>query len=83
MAFDRPPAGADPNIGLIVARIAPGAHITLDFARMSDSLWVPKGMTIKGEARILLVHSKNLNEELKFSNYTLQTPSAAAEVARR
>jgi hypothetical protein len=71
------------NIGLIVARINPGAHITLDFARMSEALWVPKNITIKGEARILLVHSKNLNEELTFSNYTLQNPAASAQVARK
>jgi hypothetical protein len=71
------------NIGLVVARINPGAHITLDFTRMSEVLWVPKNITIKGEARILLVHSKNLNEELTFSNYTLQNPSAATQVASR
>jgi hypothetical protein len=70
------------NIGLILARICPGAHISLDFTRMSDTLWVPKNITIKGEARILLVHSKNLNEELTFSDYT-QNPTASAQVARR
>jgi hypothetical protein len=71
------------NIGLIIARIDPGAHITLDFTRMSEALWVPKNITIRGEAKILLVHSKNLNEELTFSDYTLRNPAAAAQVARR
>jgi hypothetical protein len=71
------------NIGLIVARISPGAHISLDFTRVSEALWVPKNIAIKGEAKILLVHSKNLNEELTFSNYTLANPAGTAEVARR
>jgi hypothetical protein len=56
-------------IGVILARIGPGARITLDFTRVSDSLWVPKELTIKGEARVLLVHTKNLDEQLTFSGY--------------
>jgi len=69
------------SIGLILARIGPGAHITLDFSRVSNTLWVPKQITIKGEARILLVHNKNLNEELTFSNYHLPERGASSEVA--
>jgi hypothetical protein len=69
------------SIGLILARIGPGAHIVLDFARVSDSLWVPKQIVIKGEARILLVHNKNLDERLTFSNYHLPDRSAGPEVA--
>ncbi len=71
------------NIGLIVARIGHGAHITLDFTRMSDTLWVPKGIYVRGEAKILLIHSKNLNEDVTFSNYTLPSPATAAQVASR
>jgi hypothetical protein len=57
------------SIGLIVARIAQGAHIYLDFDRISDSLWVPKNITVKGAAKILLIHTKELDEEISFSDY--------------
>lgn len=62
------------SVGLILARIGPGAHISLEFTRISDKLWVPKEITIKGEARILLVHNKNLDEELSFSAWRWPGP---------
>lgn len=71
------------TVGFILARIGPGAHITLDFSRISDKLWVPKEITIKGEARILLVHNKKLDEELSFSDYHLPAGSAGEQFARR
>jgi hypothetical protein len=57
------------SIGLILARIGPGAHITLSFERISDALWLPKDINIKGSARVLLVHNKDLNEHLTFADY--------------
>jgi len=62
------------SIGFILARIGPGAHINMDFTRISDDLWVPRDIVVKGAARVLLVHTKNLDENLTFSNYRLQTP---------
>jgi hypothetical protein len=63
------------SIGLILARIAPGAHITLDMTRVSPTLWVAKEITINGEAKVLLVHTKNLNEQLTFTGYHTGKPS--------
>jgi hypothetical protein len=57
------------SIGWIVARIGPGARFTVEQTRVADGLWMPKHITIKGVARVLMVHSKNLNESLRFSGY--------------
>jgi hypothetical protein len=56
-------------IGWVLARIGPGAEITLDMTRVTDQLWMPKRICIHGSARVLMVHNKNLNEELTFSGY--------------
>jgi len=61
------------SIGLILARIGEGAHITLELSRVTDGLWMPKEITINGTARVLLVHNKNLDEQLTFSHYHLQS----------
>ena len=57
------------TIGWIVARIGPGARIFLDMTKVNDSLWMPSRITINGSAKVLMVHNKNLNEELVFSGY--------------
>jgi hypothetical protein len=62
------------SIGLILARIGPGARISLDMARITPGLWMPRQITINGTARVLLVHNKNLNEQLEFTGYHLGPP---------
>jgi hypothetical protein len=68
-------------IGFILARIGPGAHIEMEFSRLSDSLWMPKSLSIKGDAKVLLVHTKDLDEDLTFTNYR-QASGAGEQVAR-
>ena len=69
------------SIGVILARIGPGAHITLSFERISDALWLPKDINIKGAARVLLVHTKDLNEHLTFADYHYRGGQQTEEVA--
>ncbi|MDP9171788.1 MAG: hypothetical protein M3N54_14320 [Acidobacteriota bacterium] len=57
------------SIGWILARIGAGAEISLQMTRVTDQLWMPKQICINGSARVLMVHNKNLNEELTFSGY--------------
>jgi hypothetical protein len=59
------------SIGLILARISPGARITLDMERVAPGLWMPRKISINGVARVLLVHNKILNEQLEFTGYHL------------
>ncbi len=57
------------SIGLILARIGPGARIALDMDRIAPGLWMPRKIAIKGTARVLFVHDKNLNEKIEFTAY--------------
>jgi hypothetical protein len=68
------------SIGVILARIAPGAYITLEMGSIAPGLWMPRGITIDGDARVLLVHNRNLDERLTFSGYRLEQADAAAQV---
>ena len=57
------------EIGWVLARIGPGAEITLSMTRVADGLWMPGSIDIEGSAKVLMVHQKNLDEQLAFSNY--------------
>ena len=57
------------SIGWILARIGPGAEITLEMMPVTDALWMPKRISIKGAAKVLMFYTKDLNEELTFSGY--------------
>ncbi len=72
------------GIGFILARIAPGAHITLNMTRVNSSLWVTRDIEINGAARVFLVYTRNLDEEVTFSGYH-RGPDApnATPVAKR
>ena len=66
------------SIGWILARVANGAQITLEQARVENGLWMTKSITVDGAARVLLVHNKDLNEQITFSGYRPAGSSAAA-----
>jgi hypothetical protein len=53
----------------------------LNFERISDALWLPKNIDIKGAARVLLVHNKDLDEHLTFADYHYRGGQSAEEVA--
>lgn len=62
------------SIGWILARIGPGAEITLAMTPVTEGVWMPKQICINGSAKVLMVHNKNLNEELSFSGYHADAP---------
>ncbi len=57
------------EFGWIMARIGPGAHFSVEQTRVADGLWMPQKITIRGSARVLLVHTKVIDEELQFARY--------------
>jgi len=67
------------SIGWIVARIARGAHITLEQTRVADGFWMPKEITVNGIARVFMVHTKNLNEQVMFSGYHKEADASAGK----
>lgn len=67
------------SIGWVVARIGPGAHITLDMTRVAPNHWMPEHINVNGTARVLMVHNKTLREEITFSQYRrADAPQVAA-----
>lgn len=74
------------SIGWVMARIGPGANITFEQTRVADSLWMPKKICIAGDAKIFLVHDKDLTETVTFTGYHRPEPavlSASGPAARR
>jgi len=63
------------GIGWIVARIGPGARISVELSRVADRMWLPSVITIDGSARVLLVHRRNLDERIAFSDFRHQPGS--------
>lgn len=66
------------SIGWIVARMGPGARFTFEQTRVAEGLWLPKRLTIEGLVRVMMVYSKNLNEEIAYSGYHLEKQLQAA-----
>ncbi len=65
------------NIGVILARIAPGTKFELEQTRIADDLWLPRRIVINGTARVLMLHDKNLDEQLSFSGYHKESATSA------
>ena len=57
------------GIGWVLARIEPGTRFTLEQTRVENGLWMPRRITIAGAARVMILHSKTINEELTWSGY--------------
>jgi len=57
------------GIGWVLARIEPGMRFTLEQTRVENGLWMPRRVTIAGAARVMIVHSKAIVEDLSWSGY--------------
>ena len=58
------------GIGWILARVEPGAHINLSFTRVAENLWLPESINISGAAKVMMFYRKNLDEEIRYSDYS-------------
>lgn len=56
-------------MGWILARIGPGAHITIKQVKVDGEHWMPKELDINGSARIMLVKNRVLDETVSYSDY--------------
>ncbi|MDQ1473726.1 MAG: hypothetical protein QOJ99_5206 [Bryobacterales bacterium] len=68
------------EIGWVLARVGPGAEIRMDMTRVAEGLWMPASIDINGSAKVLMVHHKNLNEQLKFSDFARVGRDQAVQV---
>ena len=70
------------SVGWILARIGPGAHITIKQVKVDGKHWMPKELDINGSARILLVKNRSLDETVSYSDYKRIRPSAGTAAAK-
>ena len=57
------------SIGLILARVERGSHITLEQTCVGDAVWVPKRIEIRATARILFLKSLDIQRVLTYTDY--------------
>lgn len=57
------------SLGWLLARIAPGTHLTYEMMRVNDEIWAPKRILLKASARLLMLRKVNVEQELTFSDY--------------
>jgi hypothetical protein len=70
------------EFGWIMARIGPGARFYVEQERVANGIWEPSRITIRGAARVMLVHTKTLNEELSFSGYRKSSSGTNAKATK-
>jgi len=70
------------SIGWVLARIGPGAHITMKQVKVDGEHWMPKEIDVNGSARIMLVRSRNLDQTISFADYKRVRPPAPTAAAK-
>jgi hypothetical protein len=57
------------SIGLFLARVLPGSHITMEQTRIGDGFWMPRHIEIRAAAKILFIKSLIIDKVLSYSEY--------------
>lgn len=57
------------SFGWVLARIGPGAEITMLQQRVGGGHWMPEKIEIDGVAKILLVKNRTIDETVTYENY--------------
>jgi len=66
------------SLGLFLARVLRGSHITMEQSSFDDGIWLPKRIELRASAKILFVKSYDINRILTYSDYQLPQPAALA-----
>jgi hypothetical protein len=68
------------SMGLFLARVLRGSHITMEQTRFDDGIWMPKRIEMRANAKILFVKSYDISRILTYSGYQLPQPASLASV---
>jgi hypothetical protein len=68
------------SMGLFLARVLRGSHITMVQTRFDDGIWMPMRIELRASAKILFVKSYDINRILTYSDYQLPQPASVASV---
>ena len=71
------------SMGLFLARVLRGSHITMEQARVCDGIWMPTRIEVRASAKILFVKSYDINRILTYSDYQLPQRASLASVSNR
>jgi len=66
------------SLGLFLARVLRGSHITMEQSSFDDGIWLPKRIELRASTKILFVKSYDINRILTYSDYQLPQPAALA-----
>jgi len=66
------------SIGLFLARVLPGSHITMEQTRVGDGIWIPKRIEMRASAKIFFIKSLIIDRILTYSDYRLAQSSTTA-----
>jgi hypothetical protein len=70
------------SFGWILARIGPGAHITMKQVKVDGDHWMPKEIDVSGVAKILLVKNHTVNQTITYDNYKRLRPPPPTAAAK-
>lgn len=68
------------SMGLFLARVLPGSHITMEQTHFEDGVWMPTRIEMRASAMILFVKSYDINRILAYSDYQLLERASLASV---
>ena len=72
------------SFGFFIARLAKGAHMTVEQTRLNDEVWLPKRVNIRYDARLaLLKHQAGEVEETMYNFKKFQTDSRILSVTEQ
>ena len=59
------------SMGLFLARVLRGSHITMEQTRVDDGIWMPERVEVRAAAKIFFVKSLVIDRVLTYSEYRL------------
>jgi hypothetical protein len=57
------------SLGWFLARVGEGTHLNFQMTRVNGELWVPKDISLKASARLVLLKKVNVEQQITFSDY--------------
>lgn len=70
------------SIGWVLARIGPGARITMKQVKVDGDHWMPKEIDVNGIARIMLVKNRTVNQAISYDGYKRLRPAPGTAAAK-
>jgi hypothetical protein len=71
------------SMGLFLARVLRGSHITMEQTHFEDGVWMPSRIEMRASARILFVKSYDINRILAYSDYQPLQRATLASVSNQ